>query len=60
MPGAAKVYVTARKPDPAGDPRITPLEIELTEPGAAAKLAQPQMTSPSSSIMPASRLSDRS
>jgi NAD(P)-dependent dehydrogenase (short-subunit alcohol dehydrogenase family) len=38
--GAAKVYVTARQPKPADDPRIAPLEFELTEPQAAAELAR--------------------
>jgi len=38
--GAAKVYVTSRRPAPAGDPRIVPLAFELADPHAAADLAQ--------------------
>jgi NAD(P)-dependent dehydrogenase (short-subunit alcohol dehydrogenase family) len=38
--GAAKVYATSRKPLPASDPRIVPLEFELADPRAAAELAK--------------------
>ena len=38
--GAAKVYVTARAPKPSDNPRIVPLEFELTGRTAAADLAR--------------------
>ncbi|HEY3608072.1 MAG TPA: SDR family oxidoreductase [Pseudonocardiaceae bacterium] len=38
--GAVKVYVTSRTPTAAADPRIVPLPFELTDPHAAADLAQ--------------------
>jgi NAD(P)-dependent dehydrogenase (short-subunit alcohol dehydrogenase family) len=38
--GAAKVYVTSRKPVVEDDPRIVPLEFELAAPHAAAELAR--------------------
>lgn len=38
--GAAKVYVTSRRPAPAGDPRIVPLTFELADSRAATDLAQ--------------------
>ncbi|MEV6859697.1 SDR family oxidoreductase [Streptosporangium subroseum] len=37
--GAAKVYVTSRKPVTEDDPRIVPLGLELADPHAAAELA---------------------
>ncbi|MFF2083746.1 SDR family oxidoreductase [Nocardia sp. NPDC058176] len=37
--GAAKVYVTARAPRPSDDPRIVPLELEVTDPESIAALA---------------------
>lgn len=36
--GAAKVYVTARKPAPGTDSRIVPLELEVTDPESIATL----------------------
>ncbi|MFI1917911.1 SDR family oxidoreductase [Nocardia sp. NPDC020380] len=36
--GAAKVYVTARRPEPSADPRIVPLELEVTDPESIAAL----------------------
>ncbi|MFJ4657131.1 SDR family oxidoreductase [Nocardia sp. NPDC088792] len=36
--GAAKVYVTARKPEPSADTRIVPLELEVTDPESIAAL----------------------
>ncbi|WP_433733532.1 SDR family oxidoreductase [Nocardia sp. CA-129566] len=37
--GAAKVYVTARKPGAADDSRIVPLELEVTDPDSVAAVA---------------------
>jgi NAD(P)-dependent dehydrogenase (short-subunit alcohol dehydrogenase family) len=37
--GAARVYVTSRRPSPAADPRIVPLTFELAAPRAAEDLA---------------------
>ncbi|WP_431972637.1 SDR family oxidoreductase [Nocardia sp. bgisy134] len=37
--GAAKIYVTARKPGAADDPRIVPLELEVTDPDSVAAVA---------------------
>ncbi|MGR6918884.1 SDR family oxidoreductase [[Actinomadura] parvosata] len=37
--GAAKVYVTARKPVPADDPRILPVSLDVTDPEAIEALA---------------------
>ncbi|MEW2548514.1 SDR family oxidoreductase [Streptomyces sp. NPDC047002] len=38
--GAAKVYVTARKPAPEEDPRIVPLALEVSDPDSVAAVAQ--------------------
>lgn len=38
--GAAKVYVTARKPEASADPRVVPLELEVTDPDSIAALAE--------------------
>ncbi len=38
--GAAKVYVTSRRPKAADDPRIVPLAFELSDPSGAAGLAK--------------------
>ncbi|WP_405490642.1 SDR family oxidoreductase [Nocardia sp. NBC_00511] len=38
--GAAKVYVTARKPDPSDDPRIVPLPLEVTDADSVAAVAE--------------------
>ncbi|GAA0395943.1 SDR family oxidoreductase [Streptomyces luteireticuli] len=37
--GAAKVYATARKPGPAGDPRVEPVPLDVTDPGSVEALA---------------------
>ncbi|GAA2310253.1 SDR family oxidoreductase [Nonomuraea roseoviolacea subsp. roseoviolacea] len=37
--GAEKVYVTARKPAPAHDPRIRPVPLDVTDPDAVSALA---------------------
>ncbi|AQZ62620.1 unnamed protein product [[Actinomadura] parvosata subsp. kistnae] len=37
--GAAKVYVTARKPVPADDPRVLPISLDVTDPEAIEALA---------------------
>ncbi|WP_435592623.1 SDR family oxidoreductase [Nocardia sp. bgisy118] len=37
--GAAKIYVTARKPGAADDSRIVPLELEVTDPDSVAAVA---------------------
>jgi NAD(P)-dependent dehydrogenase (short-subunit alcohol dehydrogenase family) len=37
--GAAKVYVTARVPEPTDDPRLVPLALEVTDDAAVAALA---------------------
>ncbi|NJP90962.1 SDR family oxidoreductase [Nonomuraea sp. FMUSA5-5] len=37
--GAAKVYVTARKPVPADDPRVLPVGLDVTDPEAIEALA---------------------
>ncbi|MGX1804260.1 SDR family oxidoreductase [Nocardia sp. NPDC055321] len=38
--GAAKVYVTARKPQESDDQRIVPLELEVTDPNSVAAVAE--------------------
>ncbi|MTE14485.1 SDR family oxidoreductase [Nocardia aurantiaca] len=38
--GAAKVYVSARKPESSGDPRIVPVELEVTDPDSIAAVAE--------------------
>ncbi|MFG1949361.1 SDR family oxidoreductase [Nonomuraea sp. NPDC048826] len=38
--GAAKVYVTARRPVPGDDPRIVPLPLDVTEPDTVSALAE--------------------
>jgi len=38
--GAATVYVTARRPVPTGDPRLVPVELEVTDAAQVAALAQ--------------------
>ncbi|WP_433561150.1 SDR family oxidoreductase [Nocardia sp. CA-151230] len=38
--GAAKVYVTARKPEASDDPRIVPVELEVTDPDSIAAVAE--------------------
>lgn len=38
--GAAKVYVTARKPVPSEDPRVVPVELEVTDGDSVAELAK--------------------
>ncbi|TDE33536.1 SDR family NAD(P)-dependent oxidoreductase [Nonomuraea mesophila] len=37
--GAAKVYVTARKPAPSDDPRVLPVPLDVTDPDAISALA---------------------
>lgn len=37
--GAAKVYVTARKPAPTSDERIVPIELDVRDSNAVARLA---------------------
>jgi NAD(P)-dependent dehydrogenase (short-subunit alcohol dehydrogenase family) len=37
--GAAKVYATARSPKPSADPRVVPLELDVTEADSVAALA---------------------
>jgi NAD(P)-dependent dehydrogenase (short-subunit alcohol dehydrogenase family) len=37
--GAAKVYVTARKPAPSDDPRLRPVPLDVTDPDAVEALA---------------------
>jgi NAD(P)-dependent dehydrogenase (short-subunit alcohol dehydrogenase family) len=37
--GAAKVYVTAREPQPVDDPRLVPLALEVTDAASVATLA---------------------
>ncbi|AYG03325.1 SDR family oxidoreductase [Gryllotalpicola protaetiae] len=36
--GAERVYVTARNPQPTSDPRLVPLELDVTSPESVAKL----------------------
>ncbi|MEV5834474.1 SDR family oxidoreductase [Nocardia sp. NPDC052112] len=38
--GATKVYVTARKPEVSDDPRVVPLELEVTDPDSIAAVAE--------------------
>lgn len=38
--GAARVYVTSRRPQAEADPRVVPLGFELADPGAATELAR--------------------
>lgn len=38
--GAAKVYVTARKPEASDDPRIVPLSLEVTDADSVAAVAE--------------------
>lgn len=38
--GAAKVYVTARKPEVSDDPRVVPVELEVTDPDSIAAVAE--------------------
>ncbi|MBH1938716.1 SDR family oxidoreductase [Streptomyces sp. AV19] len=38
--GAAKVYATARKPGPTGDPRVVAVPLEVTDPGSVSALAE--------------------
>ncbi|MET8423177.1 SDR family oxidoreductase [Nocardia sp. NPDC004860] len=38
--GAAKVYVSARKPESSDDPRIVPVELEVTDPDSISAVAE--------------------
>lgn len=38
--GAERVYVTARRPQPTNDPRLVPLELDVTSPESVAKLVE--------------------
>jgi NAD(P)-dependent dehydrogenase (short-subunit alcohol dehydrogenase family) len=40
--GAARVYATARRPspEPSSDPRLVPLELDVTDPGSIARAAE--------------------